>query len=130
MTIYVQSRGKSQEHDHSWLEVTKGIAQTSIIPEKLKAMKPEELIDSQKSSIVLARLDEHLVLIITALDAPGRTDFMRRQICNTVAWIEPDNSKNERLFCKVAAHALNEKLGDDVHKAVFDDPVSTYGFRS
>ncbi len=39
MTIYVYSRGKSQEHDHSWLKV-EADSQASARPEILSKIKP------------------------------------------------------------------------------------------
>ncbi len=130
MTIYVHSRGKSQEHDHSWLKVEEG-SQISMIPKILRSVKPEELIDSQKPSIILARSGGCLVLLATALTTKdGRTDFMRRQICNSVAWVEPDTPTNERVLCKIAAQALNGKLDNAVDSAVSNDAGSLYGFRA
>lgn len=127
MTIYVHSRGKSQDHDHSWLRD----GHTLMMPEELKAIKPEELIESQKPSLILARSGGQLVLLATALTTgDGRTDFMRRQIRNTVAWVESDNRNSEQLLCKIAARALNKDLAGAVDSAVHSDAaVDDCGFR-
>lgn len=126
MTIYVHSRGKSQDHDHSWLKDS----QTLMMPEILKAIKPEELIESQKPSLILARSGNQLVLLATALTTgDGRTDFMRRQIRNTVAWVESDNPNSERLL-KIAAQALRGDLDSVVDNAVHSDATAKdCGFR-
>lgn len=126
MTIYVHSRGKSQEHDHSWLSED---GQTSKIPEALIRIKPEELIDSHKPSIILARSRGELILLVTALiTRDGRTDFMRRQIRNVVAWVKPDESNSRRMLCKIAAQALYGELDGVVDESVESDADNQYGF--
>jgi len=126
MTIYVHSRGKSQEHDYNWLEEA---SQISVIPEVLKSIKPEELINSQKPSMILARSGGQLILLVTALTTrDGRTDFMRRQIRNVIAWVETDTSASERVLCKIAAQALNGELDRLVDSAVTNNAESQYGF--
>lgn len=130
MTIYVQSRGKAQDHDHCWLEVTKD-AQTQISPPALKEIKPEELIDSQRPSIILARSGKHLVLLVMALKAKdARLDFMGRQIRNSVAWVEENTPDKERLLRRIAIRALNGKLVKDVDDAVTSEADSMYGFEA
>ncbi len=129
MTIYVQSCGKSQNHDYVWLKVEEEL-QEAEIPRALQVIKPEELIDSQNPSIILARSGEHLLLIATALDTrDGRTDFMGRQIRNSVAWVEDDSPGSQRLLRKLVIRALKGKLDDDVDQAVHNAANSRYGFR-
>lgn len=130
MTIYIQSRGKSQDHDYAWLKIEDN-HQESEIPHALKASKPEELIDSQKPSIILARSGGHLVLLATALDTQdGRTDFMGRQIRNSIAWVEEDSSTSRQLLRKLAIQALKGKLKDDIQQAVDNVADSRYGFKA
>jgi hypothetical protein len=130
MTIYVQSRGKSQEHDHCWLEIRKD-APPSFMPPELKKLETEELIDSQKPSIILARSGKYLVLLIMALETgDGRIDFMGRQIRNSVAWVEIDSSEKDRLLRKIAIQALNGTLAAAVDEAVSSDDNSDFGFKA
>jgi hypothetical protein len=129
MTIYVQSRGKSQEHDHCWLKITKDAPPSRMTPLELEKIEPEELIDSQKPSIILARSGNHLVLLIMALETgDGRTDFMGRQIRNSVAWVEVNSPENDWLLRKIAIQALNGDLAKAIDNAVYSDADSDYGF--
>ncbi|PZO52719.1 MAG: hypothetical protein DCF15_13415 [Phormidesmis priestleyi] len=131
MTIYIQSRGKSQDHDYAWLKIEDNDRQEPEIPHVLKAIKPEELIDSQNPSIVLARSGEHLLLLATALDTQdGRTDFMGRQIRNSVAWVEEYSPASQQLMRKLAIQALKGKLADAVQQAVENAASNTYGFEA
>ena len=130
MTIYIQSRGKSQDHDYTWLKI-EGNSQEPEIPHVLKAIKPEELIDSQNPSIILARSGEHLVLLATALDTQdGRTDFMGRQIRNSVAWVEEYSDESQLLLRKIAVQALEGKLKSDIQEAVRNVADSRFGFEA
>lgn len=130
--IYVQSRGKSQEHDHCWLEIREG-KQLSISPEEFKDIKPKELIDGQKPSMILARSGKHLMLLVMSLKAGGRLDFMGRQIRNSVAWIA-DEDFDEPLLRRIAIQALEgdreigKSLADAVNEAVENAPDNKYGF--
>lgn len=130
MKTYVQSCGKSQEHDYFWLkvEVDEG-DQRSTIPRVLKEIQPEEIIDSQKPSIILARSGNNLILLVTALETrDGRTDFMGRQIRNSVAWVGSEGGDTEKLLRKIAIQALREELATAVDAAVINAPDSIYGF--
>lgn len=130
MTIYVQSRGKAQDHDHCWLEVTKD-HQISVAPPALETIKPEELIDSQKPSIILAQSGEFLILLVMALKAGDeRLDFMGRQIRNSIAWVEKNDPGKEQYLRKITIRALNGKLVDDVDAAITSDADETYGFKA
>ncbi|MGG6269111.1 hypothetical protein ACQ4M3_25560 [Leptolyngbya sp. AN03gr2] len=118
MIIYVQSRGRSQEHDYRWLEVRKS-SQSPSIPPLLKDLKVEELIESQKPSIILARSGKYLLLLVTALESrEERSDFMRRQIRNSVAWVSEEKPEIEQLFRAITVRALRGELAADIDKAI------------
>lgn len=118
MIIYVQSRGRSQEHDYRWLEVRKS-SQSPSIPPLLKDLKVEELIESQKPSIILARSGKYLLLLVTAMESrEERTDFMRRQIRNSVAWVSEEKPEIEQLFRAITVRALRGELAADIDKAI------------
>ena len=131
MKTYVQSCGKSQEHDYFWLEVDDKGDQRSTIPSVLKEIQPEDIVDSQKPSIILARSHKRLILLVTALETrDGRTDFMGRQIRNSVAWVGSEGGDTEKLLRKIAIQALSARgeLATDVDAAVINAPDSIYGF--
>ena len=126
MTIYVQSRGKSQEHDYRWLEVRKE-SQSPVIPPLLKDLKVEELIESQRPSLILARSDRYLLLLVTALESrEERTDFMGRRVRNSVAWVAEDKPETEQVFRAIAAQALRGELAERIDQAI--SIGSEYGF--
>ena len=118
MSIYVQSRGKSQEHDYRWLEVRKE-SQSPVIPPLLKDLKVEELIESQKPSLILARSGRYLLLLVTALESrEERTDFMGRRVRNSVAWVAEDKPETEQFFRATAAQALRGGLAERIDQAI------------
>jgi hypothetical protein len=109
MKIYVQSRGYSQDYDYCWLPEA---------PLILKKNGVNNIIQSESSSVVLARYDGELVLLVTGLEASERIDFRSRKIRNSVAWVVADTEDNERKLRGIAAYALRDLLKDDIDKAV------------
>lgn len=135
MAIYVQSRGISQENDYRWLRIKKNTHLPEIppilkrpIPGKSgNIMRVTDLIDSQKPSIVVARSDGELLLLVTALKArEERTDFMGRPIRNSVAWVDQDTEENERIFRSLTVRALRGELETEVDRAISIE--GEYGF--
>jgi hypothetical protein len=129
MTIYVQSRGESQDHDYCWLEVSKNGEPEIIIPPGLEKIRSGQLIDNQKPSLILARSDRYLILLLAALESQNRTDFVGRRIRNSVVWVEIDSPENEQNLRKITIQALEGNLASIVNQAVDSDSTSKYGFR-
>lgn len=138
MEIYVQSCGVAQEHDYRWLkipqegqaypEIPRILRQASRIENGSK-VRLTDMYESQEPSIVMARDNGELLLLITALEAMERTKVYGRQVRNSVAWVTQDSEVNKKIASKVAAHAREnwENLRKIVDEAVdFDDK---YGFR-
>lgn len=135
MAIYLQSRGISQDCDYRWLKLREN-SQVPEIPPVLKRPIPvnrdqqvrvSDLIDSQMPSIVLARSDGELLLLVTGLAARAeRTDFMGRRIRNSIAWVYPDSNDNERIIRSLAIRALIGDLEAAVDQAV--NIGGEYGF--
>ena len=129
MRIYVQSRGKPQDKDYTWLKAEKNRLYREI-PPILKRISIAEFIDSRKYSIVVARNDTELVFLVTGLFSE-RNDFMNRQIRNSVACVVHDNLENESIIRSLAVLALEnkEKLEKEVNEAVYEtEPDSEYEF--
>lgn len=129
MKTYVQSRGKPQDKDYTWLKARKNRLYREI-PPILKRIPVAKLIDSRKYSIVLAQDDGELVLLITGLMSE-RSDFMNRQIRNSVAWVGDNPSEDEPLIRSLAVLALTDKpkLEKQVNEAVVEaEPDSEYEF--
>ncbi|MFP4693305.1 MAG: hypothetical protein ACLFM2_05510 [Halothece sp.] len=118
MKIYVQSRGKPQNKDYTWLKSEENHLYREI-PPILKRISIAKLIDSRKYSIVVARDDGELVLLVTGLSSQ-RNDFMNRQIRNSVAWVVDDNPENEKIIRSLAVCVLTdrEKVENEVNEAV------------
>lgn len=135
MAIYVQSRGISQENDYRWLKI-KESRQIPEIPPILKRpitgpaqtpVRVTDAIDSHTPSIVLARSDGELLLLLTGLEArQERTDFTGRKLRNSIAWVYPDAEEEERKIRSLAVRALKGELEAEVDKAV--NIGGEYGF--
>ena len=125
MVIYVQSRGKPQQKDYQWLKVRKNNFVREI-PPILKRISVSELIDSKKYSLVLARNDGELVLLVTGLSSE-RIDFMNRPIRNSIAWVAQYSPENEKIMRSLAVLALRDKeaLEKIVKEAVVETEVSS-----
>ncbi len=109
MTIHVQSCGFSQDYDYCWQPEA---------PPIIRINRVNELIQSESPSVVLARYDSKLLLLVTGLEASERTDFRGRKIRNSVAWVDEDCEENEEKFRGIAVYALRGLLKDDIDKAV------------
>ncbi|MDJ0552903.1 MAG: hypothetical protein QNJ68_00350 [Microcoleaceae cyanobacterium MO_207.B10] len=108
MEIYIESRGFSQDDDYRWLKVTEQ-SQTRIDKEDLPGIiqKANQLIDTESESVVLARNNNKLLLLITGIKAVGRVDFADRQIRIAAAWLIADCLDNEIVLRMLATTALN-----------------------
>ncbi len=103
MKIYVKSRGFSQEEGYCWLPETPSILTLNRVTDSIQAESP---------SLVLGRYNGCLLLLITGLEARGRTDFRDRAIRNSIAWVAEDSAANEQQLRAVAIRALNTFLDE------------------
>lgn len=135
MEIYVQSRGDSEEYDYRWLKITEEKQQPEVPPiltrlilsENRIQVRAVDLIQSEAPSVVLARDNGELLLLVTGLDASDRQDFRGRKIRNSVAWVCQDSDDNERFLRAIASQALLDTLREKIDLAVsFSDE---YGFQ-
>ncbi|MBW4493560.1 MAG: hypothetical protein KME26_10850 [Oscillatoria princeps RMCB-10] len=127
MNIYVQSRGFEQDCDYCWLLITEEDQKRQDPPCYLQIA---DLIETEAPSVVLMRLPQgELLLLLTGIEALGRTDFYKRQILISVAWV--GEASDERLLRAIAASALDEKkrksLTDKINCAVTSG--GPYGFQ-
>ncbi|NER40023.1 MAG: hypothetical protein F6J93_39860 [Oscillatoria sp. SIO1A7] len=116
MKIYVQSRGRGQDEDYCWLRVTSENSQDLEVPAAIA--KVSHLIQSESPSLVLARYDRELLLLLTGMEAKERTDLRGRKIRNSVAWVVEDSEENEQKLRAIAANYLQELLSDNIDKAI------------
>ncbi|MBV9389638.1 MAG: hypothetical protein JOZ78_24715 [Chroococcidiopsidaceae cyanobacterium CP_BM_ER_R8_30] len=106
MEIYVQSRGFSQEQGVSWLPEE---------PSLLRKYRVKDLIQSEVPTVVLARYDSRLLLLVTGLES-SRTDFRDRKIRNSVMWV--GENSNEPVLRSLAASALRGCLRKEIDQAI------------
>lgn len=130
MTLYVQSRGTSQEDDYRWLKIeeTAQMPQTpSFLNQSLSPQYPSlvSLIDSHKFSLILARDGQHFILLVTGLEST-HTDFMGRKIRNSVVWIAPVD--NQAQIRALTVSALQGTLDEAIASTIVRDGDSDYGF--
>jgi hypothetical protein len=114
MEIYVQSRGFSQAQDYRWLRINKDGTQVRENPPLLDEV--ENLIDSESPTVVIARSNQRLLLLVTELDSAKRTDVKRRPIRNNIAWVGKDS--DEPVLRALAARALRGELSEEIDRAV------------
>ncbi|RQH08835.1 putative Ig domain-containing protein [Okeania hirsuta] len=108
--IYVQSRGISQ--DYQWNETNfdnnTQKQKTVDYPPLVKNFK--DLLDSRTPSLLLARCENKLLLLVA--DIPSqRRDYMSRIIRNSVAWIGEE--QDEQILRALAVRGLQSLLGED-----------------
>lgn len=135
MAIYVQSRGKNQDQDYRWLKITEH-EHLSKTPKFLLQtldnlpVKPVELIESQKFSIILVKSSRSFCLLITGLKAgENRNDFQGRRVRNSLFWI-CDTTEIQNAEMKVRSvliRALHGDLEQKIDSAI--DSGGKYGFK-
>ncbi|MCT7989424.1 hypothetical protein [Laspinema olomoucense] len=101
MEIYVKSRGFTQEEGYCWLPET---------PSILTLNRVADCIQTESPSVVLGRYSGRLLLLITGLEARGRTDFRDRTIRNSIAWVAEDSAAHEQQLRAIAVRALRTFL--------------------
>ena len=131
MAIYVQSRGKNQDHDYRWLRIKSNEYYPEnpdflLQPISTLSIRPIDLIESQKSSIILVAKQNDYCLLVTGLKArKERTDFTGRPIRNSVLWICQKDSEN-LIIRSLLIRALRGELDKNIDKDI--NISGEYGF--
>ncbi|BAY26982.1 hypothetical protein NIES2100_68020 [Calothrix sp. NIES-2100] len=112
MKIYVQSRGL--EKDYNWV-TSKENNSEEISDNIFIISRAINLIDAQDFSVVLLRLDDKLLLLVTGL-LTQRQDINSRKIRNSIAWI--GKNENEPQLRQLAALALKNELEPKIDEAI------------
>lgn len=126
-SIYILSRGQKEDQDYSWFKIKKEnlIRET---PPIFKRVPVETVIDHQKPSMILARQDSELVLLVTGLKArEERTDFMGRSVRNSIAWVYSDSEEHEKILRSLAIRTLKNELESELDRAI--SIGGEYGFQ-
>ena len=136
MIIYVQSRGKNQDQDYRWLKIKENehylkTPKFLLQPLENSPVKPVNLIESQKFSIILVKLNKYFCLLITGLKAKeDRNDFQGRRVRNSLFWI-CDTTEIQNAEMKVRSvliRALQGDLEQEIDSAI--DIGGKYGFKA
>ena len=98
MEIYVQSSGYSPDFGYCWMRKS---------PPYLS--KVSSYIQNDSPSLVLARFDGNLFLLVTDLSSPEKKDFRDRPIRHSVAWECEDNDENEKTLRAIAYQTLQDR---------------------
>ena len=131
MIIYVQSRGKSQDQDYRWLRIKSNEYYPEnpdflLQPINGLAVRPIDLIESQKPSIVLVATQNDYCLLVTGLKArEERKDYVPRLIRNSVLWICRKDNENLKIRSLLIL-ALREELDRVIDKTI--NISGQYGF--
>ena len=131
MAIYVQSRGKNQDRDYRWLR----IKSNEYYPENPdfllqaingSAIRPTDLIESQKPSIILVATQNDYCLLVTGLKArEERKDYVTRLVRNSVLWICKKDNENLKIRSLLIL-ALRGELDRAIDETI--DITGQYGF--
>lgn len=136
--MYVQSCGISQNQDYHWRKIISQDNQPREIPLLLRAatriengiqIRLTDKYDSQEPTVVLAQVNNELLLLITAIAAIERTKIYGYQVRNSVALTSPYSDENKQLLRKIVAQVKQnwEELRNAIDEAVQSD--SDAGFR-
>lgn len=119
LEIYVKSSalGRSGVHwrkvsAHQQCEEIPDILKKRIIPKKTGGLGTiNYLVNETKLSCALVRCDEKLLLEVTGIESPERSNRLGRRVLNSVVWIVDDNFNNERILRELAACTLRSFWG-------------------
>lgn len=131
MAIYVQSRGKSQDQDYRWLRIKSNeyypeTPDLLLQPIGNLIIRPIDLIESQKPSIVLVATLNDYCLLVTGLKArKERKDYVSRSIRNSLLWICKKDSENIQIRSLLIL-ALRGELDRAIDKTI--NISGKYGF--
>lgn len=99
MEIYVQSSGYSPDFGYCWMRE---------LPPYLS--KVSSYIQNDSPSLVLARFDGNLFLLVTDLSSTDKKDFRDRPIRHSVAWVCDENDENEKTLRAIAYRVLKHRV--------------------
>jgi hypothetical protein len=123
LEIYVKSSALGKTGLH-WRKVTHtkqeseipSLLMKKIIPKKTGGTAtPNYLIYEQKPSIMLMRYDGKLLLEVTGIESPQRSQQLGRKVLNCVVWVaDDDQEEKEKTIRMIAASALRNIIGEDL----------------
>ena len=79
-----------------------------------------DLLDQVKPSLLIYRKNGKILLEISGIESPERSNRMGSKVLNLIAWIVEDNDENEKIIRKIAYSAIQNILGRD---SAFSDMI-------
>jgi hypothetical protein len=75
-----------------------------------------DLIDEVKPSLLIFRDQERnqLLLEVTGIESPQRSEKLGRKVLNAIVWIADDSEENEKILRKIGYSAIQNILGQDL----------------
>ncbi|MBW4667068.1 MAG: hypothetical protein KME60_06380 [Cyanomargarita calcarea GSE-NOS-MK-12-04C] len=76
-----------------------------------------DLIDEVKPSLLIFRdgYEKKLLLEVTGIESPKRSDKLGRKVLNSIVWIAEDSEDNEEVLRKIAYSAIQTILEKDLN---------------
>ncbi len=105
LSLHVQSRGLGPDHDYRWLVVETGMENRQERPPRLDA-KAAQLLQSEHPSVLIVRVGEELLVLLTALSTE-RSDHRGRKLRNSLALTIHES--HEALIRGLGSLALHEE---------------------
>ena len=131
MIIYVQSRGKNQDQDYRWLKIKSNEYYPDnpdflLQPINNSPVRPIDLIESQKPSVILVATHNDYYLLVTGLrSSKERSDFTGRPVRNSVLWIVKKDRENI-IIRSLLIQALRGELDGAIDRTI--NISGQYGF--
>ena len=131
MLIYVQSRGKNQDQDYRWLRIKSNEYYPEnpdflLQPINNSPVRPIDLIESQKPSVISVATHNDYYLLVTGLrSSKERSDFTGRPVRNSVLWIVKKDRENI-IIRSLLIQALRGELDQAIDRTI--NIYGQYGF--
>ena len=107
---------KIESEEYQPVEVPNLIKRQVISDENNQVVIVNDLIDEVKPSLIILRDNEKnkLLLEVTGIESPNRSNKLGRKVLNSVVWIADDLEDNEEVLRKIAYSAISSILNKDL----------------
>lgn len=107
---------KVESEEYQPVEVPSLIKCQVISDENGQVVIVNDLIDEVKPSLIILRdnKEKKLLLEVTGIESPNRSNKLGRKVLNSVVWIADDLEDNEEVLRKIAYSAISSILNTDL----------------
>jgi hypothetical protein len=134
--IYVKTSAMGQAGIH-WRHICSDdeqpIKTPTLIQDKILTNKNgypiivNDLLDEVKPSLLIYRKNGKILLEVSGIESPERSNRMGSKVLNLIAWIVEDNDENEKIIRKIAYSAIqNIRGGDLAFSRMVQDSINFY----